>query len=281
MEKLLNKRLKNTHKGSYGRCGIIGGSLGMSGAITLASKASLRVGAGYVYTIIPKSLQEIMSIKLCESIIVSVKDNQQGHFIQDSIEEIILATKNLDALAVGMGMGQDQARRDLIARIIEQTNIPCVIDADGINCLKDNQDLLLKRNNIVITPHPGELAHFLGISIKKLEACRKYYCELVANKYQITVVLKGSETLVSTYNDKTYKNHTGNPGMATAGSGDVLSGMIAGFIGQGLSVFKASCLGVYLHGLAGDFAALEVGEYSLISSDLIDKIPAAILDYLK
>lgn len=279
MEKLLNKRSKDGHKGTYGRVGIIGGSLGMSGSITLASKAALRSGCGYVYTIIPKSLTTIMSIKLTESIIVPIEAKYNGHFTKASTNEILKASEKMDVIALGMGLGYDAQRVEIVKDLVSSLNIPMLIDADGLNCIADNLDILLDKKDIVITPHPGELANLLNITIEEVEANRLYYAEVVANKYDITVVLKGHNTVVAAKGQNTYINKTGNSGMATAGSGDALSGIIASFIGQKIPVFEASKLGVYLHGLAGDYAAMEFGEVSLIASDIIDNLHKAIKEY--
>lgn len=267
-----------SHKGSYGRVGIIGGSFGMCGSIELASKASMRTGSGYVYTIIPKSLSDIFSFKLTEAIIKPINDNNLGHFSKESVNETLEIIKDLDVLALGMGLGQGSDQRDFTKAILEKVKLPIVLDADGINCISDNTEILSLNNNLVITPHPGEMATLLKVSVTEILKAREYYAEYAANKYQITVVLKGHQTVVASYNQDTYINTSGNPGMATAGSGDVLSGMIASLIGQGLSVYEASKLGVYLHGLAGDFGAKKYGEVSLIASDIVEHIYLAIKD---
>lgn len=279
MEKLLLKRKKESHKGSYGRVGIIGASPGMTGSVFLSSKAALRSGCGYVYTIVAESLAEIMAIKLDEAIIISIEDDHQGVFVDKSIDKVLAACEDLDVIAVGMGMKTGYGQIKLVEKLIKDLTQPLLIDADGINCLKDNIELLSIRDNIVITPHPGEMANLLGVSINDIINNRVKYAQSVANKYKITVVLKGHQTVVATFNEEIYINDTGNPGMATAGSGDVLSGMISALVGQGLSIHQASKLGVYLHGLAGDFAKDKFGETSLIASDIIDNIYQAIKSY--
>lgn len=279
MEKLLLKRKKESHKGSYGRVGIIGASPGMTGSVFLSSKAALRSGCGYVYTIVAESLAEIMAIKLDEAIIISIEDDHRGVFIDKSIDKVLAACEDLDVIAVGMGMKTGYGQIKLVEKLIKDLTQPLLIDADGINCLKDNIELLSIRDNIVITPHPGEMANLLGVSINDIINNRVKYAQSVADKYKITVVLKGHQTVVATFNEEIYINNTGNPGMATAGSGDVLSGMISALVGQGLSIHQASKLGVYLHGLAGDFAKDKFGETSLIASDIIDNIYQAIKSY--
>ena len=158
-------------------------------------------------------------------------------------------------------------------------NLPKVIDADGLNVLAADAEILrsgAKAREIVITPHPGEMARLTGLTVKQVQARRKPIALDFAGKYKLTVVLKGHQTVVASPDGRSYVNHSGNPGMATAGSGDVLAGMLAAFIGQGLDAFGAAKAAVYLHGLAGDLAAREKTKISLIASDIIDKIPKAM-----
>ncbi|WP_313756137.1 NAD(P)H-hydrate dehydratase [Tissierella sp.] len=276
IKKLLPKREKDSHKGTYGRVAIIGGSRGMVGAPYLTSMAALRTGSGLVYTIIPKSLETIMSIKLTEAIVKSAEDNK-GYFTKDSLIDILKGIENMNVLAIGPGIGADEERAYLIEGIIKNCNIPIVLDADGINCLSFNPSILYNRNqSIVITPHPGELARFLGKNIKEIQENRIYYSKYTSHKYNIIVVLKGCNTIVAEPSGELYINATGNPGMATAGSGDLLTGIIASFIGQGIRPFDAAKLGVFCHGLAGDLATAYKGEYGIISTDILECIPDSI-----
>lgn len=280
MRKLLKKRDENSHKGDYGKVAIIGGSVELTGAAYLAAMASLRTGSGYVYSLIPASLQTIMSIKLTEAIIKPVQDGGTGHFIMDSLQDILKDIKGMDAIALGPGMGVDANRTFLVKEIVKNARVPIVLDADAINCISDDTDALKDhKTSIVITPHPGELARFLDISIEKLEEKRVYYSELVAKKHNIIVVLKGHRTVVASPRQGIYINETGNPGMASAGSGDVLTGMIASLMGQGIRAFDAAKLGVHLHGIAGDLAKEEMGEYGMIARDIIRNLPLAIKTY--
>lgn len=183
----------------------------------------------------------------------------------------------VDVLAVGPGMGQDKSTRGLIEKVVGRIDKPMVIDADGLNALAGHTDsLLLRKGRItVVTPHPGEMAGLTGLSVKKIQADREKAAAGFARKYKITVVLKGHHTLVAGAG-KLYVNKSGNPGMATAGSGDVLSGIIAAFLGQGLNGFSAAKYAVYLHGLAGDIAAKKKSQMGMVASDIIAEIPAAI-----
>lgn len=278
MKELLAKRRKESHKGNYGRVGIIAGSSGMTGASYLTSQSALRTGSGLVYNIIPKSLEIIMSIKLTEVIIRAVDDNGKGYFMKDSIEKVIEEINNKGVLALGPGIGVDKDIISLVKEIIINSNCPIVIDADGINCLSKNIEILKEsKAPIIITPHPGEMARLLNKNINEIEEKRKYYAKYISDKYNIFTVLKGHKTIVTSPNGEIYINNTGNPGMATAGSGDVLTGIITSLIGQGLEIFNGTKLGVYLHGLAGDIARDKIGEYGIIASDIVESIPYAIM----
>ncbi|MEW8974502.1 MAG: NAD(P)H-hydrate dehydratase [Tissierellaceae bacterium] len=273
MDSLLPKRKSNSHKGTYGRVGIISGSRGMTGAPYLSSQAALRIGAGLVYTIIPEYLETIMCIKLTEAIVKPILDEGKGHFIRKSSIEVLEGIKNMDTIAIGPGIGLDEERIDFVSQIVKSCKVPMVIDADGINCISHNPDILLdKKNDIIITPHPGEMARLVRSSTKEIQENREYYAKYAAEKYNIYVVLKGNNTIVTSPKGEVYINKTGNPGMATAGSGDVLTGMITGLLGQDFDIFNAAKLGVYLHGKAGDLACESKGEYSVISTDILENI---------
>ncbi len=280
MKCLLGKRKKDSHKGNYGRVGVIGGSEGMSGAPYLTALSALRTGSGYSYIFVPRAIEMIMSIKLTEGIIRPIEDGGKGHFTRESLLDMLTYMDNMDVLAIGPGMGVDVDRTYLLLEILKKANMPIVLDADGLNCLVHDLSILKEHENqMVITPHPGELSRLLNISIGELEASRVYYSEYMANKYNIVVVLKGHNTVVACPGLKTYINKTGNPGMATAGTGDVLTGVIASLIAQGLKVFDAAKLGAYLHGLAGDITKEKIGEYGMIASDILANIPLAINTY--
>lgn len=263
---ILKKRELDTHKGTYGRVGIIGGKKGMTGSIYLASNAALRSGSGLVYSIVDTSIEDIMSIKLIEPIIKGVSD----------IDDYLSAIKDLDGICIGPGFGVDETRRNIVKEIIRTFKGPIVLDADGINLIADEPDILLEGNGrIVITPHPGELARLLGKSIKEIQGNRIFYSKYTAEKYNVINILKGHKTIVADKNN-IYVNGTGNPGMATAGSGDVLSGMIISFICQGIDLYNSSIIGVFSHGLAGDYARDLKGEYGLVARDILEAIPRAL-----
>lgn len=185
--------------------------------------------------------------------------------------------RSCDAAVIGPGLGSHPSTRALVRRLLCSAGCPLVVDADGLNALAGRADLLKKRKSeVVLTPHPGEMGRLLGVSVASVQASRKEVAKNLALRYKITVVLKGHGTVVAGSSGEVYLNKTGNPGMATAGSGDVLAGMIAAFLGQGLEPFQAAKYGVYLHGLAGDLAAKQKTEMGMIASDIVDNIPGAI-----
>ncbi|MTI68169.1 MAG: NAD(P)H-hydrate dehydratase [Firmicutes bacterium] len=277
LKDILPKRNKRSHKGNYGRIGIIAGSKGMTGASYLTSTSSLKSGGGIVYALIPESLNNILESKTVEIITKPITDNNKGHFILSSIKEVKKLIENYDALAIGPGIGVDIERTKFIKKILKDTKKTIVLDADGLNCISKEADILLKRKDeTVITPHPGELSRLLDKSISEIQNNREKYAKETSKKFNVITVLKGSETIITNKKGETFINNTGNPGMATAGSGDVLTGLITSFIAQGISPYNAAILGVYLHGLAGDIAALDKGEYGLTAMDIIDNIPYAI-----
>ncbi len=276
MKRLLPRRPKEGHKGNFGRLALIGGSSGMTGAPYLSSMAALRTGAGLVYTLVPKALELTMSIKLTEAIIRSVEDGGRGHLTRESLPQILGNLDKIDVVAIGPGMGTHEDSCYILEQLVKNYRGPMVIDADGINCLAHNPNILSHKNRIVITPHVGEMSRLLKKEIAHIEENRIYYSNYLSNKYNIVVVLKGHRTVVSYPGEETYINESGNVGMATAGSGDVLTGMVASFLAQGLGLFDASKLAVYCHGVAGDMARADRGEHGLIASDIMENIPGAI-----
>lgn len=278
---LLLRRKPNAHKGEFGHIFILAGSARFSGAAILCAGAAMRAGAGLVTLGIPKSLAgAIIKIKPEEVMILPLPETGAGTLSLSGYKKIKSFVKNVDVLVVGPGLTQNKSTQGLVRKMISKIDKPMVIDADGLNALAGHLNLLRTMNSklrtIILTPHPGEMARILGISVKKVQGNRQEMAKKFAQDYKLTVVLKGHNSVVADYKSNLYINKTGNPGMATAGSGDVLTGMIAAFLGQGLNQFAAAKYAVYLHGLAGDLAAKEKTQISLIASDIIDKIPEAI-----
>ncbi|HHV38966.1 MAG TPA: NAD(P)H-hydrate dehydratase [Tepidimicrobium sp.] len=276
---ILPNRDKDSHKGSFGRVGIVAGSRGMTGASYLSAMAALRTGSGLVYSIAPRGVEDILSIKLVEAIIKSVEDDGRGHFTMNSYNQLGDITKDMDVLAIGPGIGVDEDRIELVARLLMDYEGPIVLDADGINCLSmGNISSILgsRRGDTIITPHLGELSRLLDMEIADIKRDLAELSKEISQKYNVIMVIKGANTIVTSGDGRLYTNSTGNPGMATAGSGDVLTGMIASFIGQGIAPYESAILGVYCHGLAGDLAREDKGEYGMIGRDIVENIPYSI-----
>ena len=277
----LLRRKAGAHKGDFGHIFILAGCARFSGAAVLCAEAAMRTGAGLVTLGIPKSLNTaIMRIKPREVMTLPLPETKEATLAPGAYQRIKDFAKNIDVLAIGPGLSQNRQTQGLVRRVISQIAKPLVIDADALNALVGHLDILASIVNCqlstVLTPHPGEMARLLGTNIAKIQGARNKITKKFARDYKLTVILKGHHTVVSDYKNKLYINKTGNPGMSTAGSGDVLTGMIAAFLGQGLAAFAAAKYAVYLHGLAGDLAAKEKTQISLIASDIIAKIPEVI-----
>lgn len=272
MRNLLPKRKKESHKGTYGKVAILGGSEGMSGSCFLAATACLRSGVGLVYLLAPSSISKILQIKSCEPIINTIDSYnlKYNNYILDQISGYL---NDKDVLAIGPGMGKDPSLNKLIGNTISEFKGKIIIDADGLNAVAKDKSVLSKKN-IILTPHLKEFSRLTGLSISEINKDRIKIAREFAKKYDIILVLKSENTLV-TDGEKLYINKLGNPGMATAGSGDVLTGVISGLLPI-LNEFDAAKLGVYLHSLAGDLASSYLCEESLIASDIIAYLPKAI-----
>lgn len=273
---LIPKRKLDTHKGSYGHVFIISGSVGMTGAATLTGLGALYSGAGLVTLGIPKSLNQIMEIKLTEVMTKPLPETEFQTLSLASFEEILNFSKNIDVITIGPGLGRVDETCELVRKIIENVNLPMVIDADAIFALKGNTDILKNRKaQTVLTPHPGEMSYLTGKNIDEIQSKRIEITRDFASMFKVITVLKGTLTVVASPGDEVWINPTGNPGMASGGVGDVLTGIIASLVGQKIDPFDASKVGVYIHGLAGDLARDEKSEMSVVASDIINKLPQA------
>lgn len=267
-------RSPKAHKGDFGHIFILAGSARFSGAAVLCAESAMRSGAGLVTLGIPKSLNNaIIKIKPEEVMTLPLPQTSSGSLSLGGYKKIKDFIKNIDVLVMGPGLSQDKSTQSLVRKIVSKIDKPAVIDADGLNALVGHLECVKDR---ILTPHPGEMAKLSGFSVKKVQGNRKDIAKKFAKNYKVTLVLKGQNTVVTDYKGNFYINKTGNPGMSTAGSGDVLTGMIAAFLGQGLNPFNAAKYAVYLHGVAGDLAAKEKTQLGMIASDIIKKIPEAI-----
>lgn len=262
---VLPARKADSHKGSYGRVLVVAGSSGMSGAAVLTGSAALRSGAGLVTVACPLDVQPIVaSGNPCYTTI--------GFLLP---EDLTVAAKNCDVLAIGPGLGQHSGAVELVHRLIERHPAkPTVLDADGLNNLPSDRGLLTRRSApIVMTPHPGEFARLLGRTIPDIQANRESLAVAFAQAFHVVLLLKGHRTIV-TDGEQVFTNTTGNPGMATGGCGDVLTGIVAALLTR-MPAYDAACLAAHVHGRAGDLAANVFGQTSLIASDLLGYLPAA------
>ncbi|MDP2942720.1 MAG: NAD(P)H-hydrate dehydratase [Candidatus Omnitrophota bacterium] len=277
IRKLLPKRRPDTHKGDYGHVFVIAGSVGMTGAATLTSMGALLSGSGLVTLGIPKSLNPILEVKLTEVMTKPLPETDDQTLSEGAFSKILKFAEKANCVAIGPGLSRNFSTEKLVKELVVSLDKPMVLDADGINALEGEASILNSaKAPIVITPHPGEMARLVSLSRDAIVKVKEKVAKNFANKYNVVCVLKGHRTVVADPKGKIYVNLTGNPGMASGGVGDVLTGMIASFIGQGIKPFDAARLGVFLHGLAGDLAAREKGEVSLIASDLLNKLPEAI-----
>lgn len=281
MKKLIPKRSDNANKGSCGRLFIVAGSRGMTGAAYLAAKGALRSGAGLVNVGTAESERHIVACMVPEAMTVALED-RDGKITAGSMKTILEYANKADAVVFGPGLGQNGDMYSILKTLLMEYKGKLVIDADGLNALSKNCDILKDRTcDVVITPHPGEMSRLTGLSIEEIQKNRVAVATAFAEKYGITILLKGKETVIAEGSNKVKINPTGNPGMATGGTGDVLSGVIAAFLGQGLDIFDGATLGAYIHGKAGDMVAEKFGIHGLIAGDVADYVAMAIADELK
>lgn len=274
---LFPERPKDTHKGSFGHLLVVAGSRGKTGAAAMASNAALRSGAGLVTLAVPKNLQPIYEMKLTEVMTEPLSEAEKWSIGESALEEVIKLSEDKSALAIGPGIVPTPSAIKVMAGLIEDIPQPLVIDAGGIDAIAENPDILKNaKGPRVITPHPGEMGRLLGLSSREVQADRVGMGRRFAEEYNVHVVLKGAHTVIAAPEGRVFINTTGNPGMASAGTGDVLSGLIGGLLAQGFKPEQAAVASVYLHGLAGDMVRDEKGEYGIMATDLIEKIPYAI-----
>ncbi|MFA6170802.1 MAG: NAD(P)H-hydrate dehydratase [Candidatus Margulisiibacteriota bacterium] len=265
----LPKRRADSHKGDFGRLFVLAGSRGMLGAALLCGRAAIRSGTGLVYLAVPDRCADQVNCAAPELITLGV----------DGLRDFERLPFNFTALALGPGLSERRVIAEKILNYLSKKRFPSpiVLDADALAVYNGRPEKLAALDlNLILTPHPGEMSRLSGLSVEEIQRNRLEIAAGFAHRYNCLLVLKGRRTVVADPSGNTYVNKTGNPGLATAGTGDVLTGMIAGFCAQGLSARQAAVNGVGLHGLAGDLAAKDKGEYGLIATDVIEKIPYAI-----
>jgi hydroxyethylthiazole kinase-like uncharacterized protein yjeF len=274
---LLDPRPTQAHKGDYGHLFVLAGSPGKTGATAMICHGALRTGAGLVTLGIPASLNPILETKLTEAMTEPLPDVGTGYLSADASGRILQLLEGKTALALGPGISTRPQVQELLLELIPEIPVPLVIDADGITALASRPEILKGcKGFVVLTPHPGEMARLANIPTEKVQDDRIGVARDFATAYNCIVCLKGARTVIATPDGEIYINQTGNPGMASGGTGDVLTGMIGGLMAQGLSPLEATTWGVYLHGLAGDIAERDIGEIPLIAGDIIDYLPDAL-----
>ena len=284
VKKLIKRRLPSMHKGDFGHVLVVAGGAGMAGACCFTAKAALRTGSGLVYVCTPERNFQVVQINVPEAVCVTW--DQVKEKLQNPVPVAGAHFTSYDVIAFGPGMGTGQEAKDMLAAILDNYQGPLVLDADGLNMIADDDSLREKfftyQGDKVITPHQGEAVRLLA-GARLGTGDREDVAAGLSVGYNTITVLKGHDSLVARRDGaemEILQNTTGGPGMATAGSGDVLTGVIASLAGQKISLFEAAACGVYIHGRAGDMATEEKGEYGMIASDIITYLPYAIKEFL-
>ena len=277
---LVPRRHGDEHKGSCGTAVVVAGSVGMTGAAALTADAALRSGAGRVHLGVPASLNDIVEGKLSEVMTRPLPEVRKRRCLSlRALGEVQAMLTRADVLALGPGLGCYRETAELVRRLVLRTEHPLVLDADGLNAFAGRADALKARSaRLVLTPHVGEFARLSGLDKQQIADAPMAVARDFASEFGTTLVLKGAPTVVALADGRVAVNPTGNAGMATAGSGDVLTGVIAGLMAQGLGAGEAACLGVYVHGRAGDRAAERLGEWGMRAGDIADEIALALVD---
>ena len=274
---LLRRRDRQAHKGDFGHCLVIAGSTGKTGASALSANSAVRAGSGLVTLAVAESLHCILEIKSTEVMTVPLPDSNSGYLTGRAFPAIEKLLQGKDALALGPGLGRHSGTTALVQKIVESVSLPMVIDADGLNALSGHCTSLRRKKSdqIVLTPHPGEMARLLGTSIPGIEADRIQTALEFARNFGVYLVLKGARTIIASPDGTAAINSSGNPGMASGGMGDVLTGIIASLLGQRYSAWDACCMGVFIHGYAADMVAEQKGEIGICATDVQEMLPYA------
>ena len=278
VRRLLPRRPRSAHKGTFGHAGLIAGSVGKTGAAAMAAQAALRVGAGLVTIATASSVNDILEAKLLEVMTMPMPETKARTLARSALDRLLLFANARSAVALGPGLTTHPETIELIHALVPRIEKPAVLDADALNAMAGRVDLLREcKAPLILTPHPGEMARLEEHATSQMiNADRVGIATRFARARRVFVVLKGARTVIANPDGQVAICPTGNPGMATAGTGDVLTGMITGLLAQGLSAWDAACCGTYLHGLAGDLAATRLGTTGMIAGDLIEQIPHAI-----
>ncbi|MDR2655858.1 MAG: NAD(P)H-hydrate dehydratase [Oscillospiraceae bacterium] len=267
----LKKRPKNSNKGAFGKLLCVCGSVGMTGAAVLSTQSAMKSGTGLVYLASPLSVIPVLASHLVEQIFLPMPENKYGSLSREALPKLLESLESMTAALVGCGMRSNPDTAFIMRELLEKSKCPLIIDADGINAIASDIDMLHKhKQDLVLTPHLGEMSRLIGQPVDYINSNRAKIAAEFAVKNRLTLVLKGSNTIVAAPNGEIFINSTGNPGLAKAGSGDLLAGMAASFVAQGLNPVHAAMSAVYLHGLAADYTAKRLSQYSMTASDVLD-----------
>ncbi len=277
MSPLVKKRDRSAHKGSFGHCLIVAGSTGKTGAAALAANSAVRTGSGLVTLAVPETLNPVLEIKTTEVMTLPLPDAGSGQLITHAVPTLEKHLVRKDALAIGPGIDHRPASVAVVQSMLEHVALPMVIDADGLNAIAEDTSVLYRKRSstVILTPHPGEMSRLLGSALPDMAAIRISVAQEFARTFGVYLILKGARTIIAAPDGSAAINGSGNPGMASGGMGDVLTGIITSLLGQGYSAWDACRLGVFVHGLAGDIVAMEQGEAGMTATDLIERIPLA------
>ncbi len=277
----LEPRARQAHKGSFGHVLVVAGSLGKSGAAVLASSAALRIGAGLVTAAVPRSVQPLVAAARAELMTEALPETRSGGLTHAGLEPRIFQTllRPATVVAMGCGVGSSKEALEFVRFLLTVINVPCVLDADGLNAFAGRRQELKFRAGGILTPHPGEMARLFSVDTTEIESRRRYYAQRLAAETGAIALLKGHGTLIADPDGALFVNSTGNPGMATAGVGDALTGIIAGLVAQfpRRSRLETTAIAAYLHGRAGDRAAALKGEMGMMAGDLVEALPETLL----
>lgn len=271
------QRDPGAHKGTFGHVLVVAGSVGKTGAAALCGLAAQRAGAGLVTLAVPESLNDILEAKLTEVMTEPLLETEARTIALEALDRLLRLAEGKSAVAIGPGLGVHPSTQQLVREVLGALRLPMVLDADGINALAGQSELLARVSGpLILTPHPGELSRLLGVAREEVLGKRIPMAQKVASSFNVTLVLKMAHTVVAGSKRDAVIIPTGNPGMATGGTGDVLTGLIAGLLAQGVEPGLAAQAGAYVHGLAGDLAADRLGHEAMLAGDLLDRVPDAI-----
>ena len=277
MRPLLRQRDRQAHKGAFGHCLVVAGSTGKTGAAALAANSAVRAGSGLVTVAVPERVHSILELKTTEAMTSALPDSGKGHLTDCSLSAVLQLLAGKDAVALGPGLGNCPGTYAFVQGVLEAVTVPLVLDADALNALAGDVTVLQRKKSgqVILTPHPGEMARLQGTCVADVEASRITCAREFARSHGVFLILKGARTVIASPAGVVAINGSGNPGMASGGMGDVLTGIIVSLAGQGYSAWDACCLGVFIHGFAANLVADEKGEIGITATDVLEMLPYA------